>query len=81
MSGWASALRVLDLGFRMVIATVTGAGLGFLLDRKLGWIDRFPGCTIVGFFAGLSAGLVALVKGLTREPRSAGGETDPDRKE
>ena len=57
-------MRVGDLGLRLVVTCLVGAGGGYWLDRKFGFLDRFPFLTLLGFFLGLAVGMVALVRGV-----------------
>lgn len=65
-SALAEAIRVADLGLRFVLTTLIGAAGGFWLDRRFGWAEKFPVATIAGFFLGLAAAMVLLVRGLVR---------------
>jgi len=76
-SGLAQALRVADLGFRLVVACLVGSFAGYWLDRILGLLEWFPLLTLVGFFLGLAAGMVALVRGISAAERPPPAEAGP----
>jgi ATP synthase protein I len=48
-----------SVGFAFVIAIVMGAGLGLLIDR---WIGAGHWGFFIGFFLGLAAGIVTVVR-------------------
>jgi F0F1-type ATP synthase assembly protein I len=48
-----------SVGFAFVISIVMGAGLGLLLDR---WIGAGHWGFFIGFFLGLAAGIVTVVR-------------------
>jgi F0F1-type ATP synthase assembly protein I len=75
-SAWAEALRISDLGLRLVVAVGVGFWAGLWLDRKLGLADRFPAFTMLFAILGFTGGMIALVRGLTKVPRASG---PPDR--
>ena len=78
-SGWAELARVANLGSQFVISCVAGAALGLWLDRRLSLTGRFPLLTLVGFFLGVAAGMLALLRSV-RPPPAAGGKDDrPER--
>ena len=56
---WVEALRLLGLGWYVVIPIVSGAALGLLLDN---WLDSTPIFTLLG----LALGIIAAVWGLYR---------------
>lgn len=67
-SAWAESIRLSDLGLRLVIAVVVGCFGGLWLDRQLA-IAEFPWFAVSGAVLGFAAGLVSLVRGLTRGGR------------
>lgn len=48
-----------SVGFAFVISIVMGAGLGLLIDR---WIGAGHWGFFIGFFVGLAAGIVTVVR-------------------
>ena len=71
-------MRVADLGVRLVVACVVGSFVGYWLDGKLGLLDRFPFLTLIGFFLGLAAGMVALVRGVAAAERRGRSESESE---
>lgn len=69
-------MKAMDLGLRVVIACTACTAVGFWLDRKTGLMETFPVSTLVGFFIGLGAGMLALVKGLQPPDRSGSDSVD-----
>ncbi len=53
------SLGLLSVGFVVVIATLIGAGLGFLLDK---WLGTGPWLMIVCLFLGLIAGFREMMR-------------------
>jgi F0F1-type ATP synthase assembly protein I len=67
-SAWAEAVRLSDLGLRLVASVVVGVFGGLWLDRRLGWSD-FPWFALAGSTLGFTAGMIALVRGLNGRNR------------
>ncbi len=66
------ATRVVDLGLRVAVSCAVGVGGGYWIDRSTGLLGRFPVFTIVGCFLGVTAGMVALFRGLKPPGPSSG---------
>ncbi|MFH0946602.1 MAG: AtpZ/AtpI family protein [Planctomycetota bacterium] len=74
----AAALRVGDLGLRLVVTCLLGAFGGYWLDRMFGLLDLFPFLTLFGFFLGLAVGMTALVRGLPAAEGSGSEKSEPE---
>ena len=61
--GFSSAARAAALVTQMAVVTVVGAVLGRELDARLA---TAPWLLLIGLFGGFSAGMVAMVRGLSQ---------------
>jgi F0F1-type ATP synthase assembly protein I len=63
---------VMELPFVLIVATLLGGGLGYLLDR---WLHIAPALMLVGGLLGAAIGMRDVIRRLSRaEPKSRGGD-------
>jgi len=63
---------VMELPFVLIVATLLGGGLGYLLDR---WLRIAPALMLVGGLLGAAIGMRDVIRRLSRaEPKSRGGD-------
>ncbi len=60
---YREALRLSTVGLALVLSIAIGAGGGMWLDDRLG---TQPALTVVGFFLGVTAGFVELLRAVNR---------------
>ena len=57
--GYQQALQLSVVGLTLALAIAIGTGIGIWLDDRFG---TEPACTVVGFFLGVAAGFVELLR-------------------
>ncbi|MGH9658642.1 MAG: AtpZ/AtpI family protein, partial [Bryobacteraceae bacterium] len=61
--------QYMSLAFLLPVATVTGYGIGYLLDRAFG--TRF--LKVVFLLAGIASGFIQLIRQIQRDTRDGNG--------
>lgn len=61
---------VMELPFALIISTLLGGGIGYLLDR---WWHTAPACMLVGGLLGAAAGMRDILRRLSRADRRMRG--------
>jgi ATP synthase protein I len=73
MRALRNAAQLSAIGLTLVLATVIGFGMGFLLDR---WLGTRPWLMMLFTILGIVAGFVEMIRAVTRASEDEHGDPD-----